>query len=159
VADATSVRTSWARGSGSTIGSAEPEPYLVFFGVDVIEGEAGDRSGSLGVEKNEQPGDAVGGVDAAPWSSRQACCQRISGSKLPAGPSHSLAAKSRSVSFCPLARRTKCGASRRCLESPLGSHVSWSACCAVARVRPWLASESSRAIAALTCCRTSTWAP
>jgi Thiolase, C-terminal domain len=44
--------------------AAEPKPYLVFVVVDVLEGEAGDRIGPLGVEMDEQPGDAVGGVDA-----------------------------------------------------------------------------------------------
>ena len=43
--------------------AAEPEPYLLLVGVDMVEGEAADRGGALGVEENEQPGDAVLGFD------------------------------------------------------------------------------------------------
>ena len=43
--------------------TAEPEPDLLFVGVNVVEGEAADRGGALGVEENEQPGDAILGFD------------------------------------------------------------------------------------------------
>src|SRR5205823_8384672 len=43
--------------------AAEPQPHLVFVGVNVVEGEAADRGGPLCVEQDEQPGDAVFGFD------------------------------------------------------------------------------------------------
>ncbi len=43
--------------------AAEPEPYLLPGGVDVVEGQAADRGGPLGVEEQEQVGDAVLGFD------------------------------------------------------------------------------------------------
>ena len=43
--------------------AAEPELHLVLVGVDVIEGEAADRGRPLRVEQDEEPRDAVAGVD------------------------------------------------------------------------------------------------
>ena len=43
--------------------AAEPEPHVLLVGVNMVQGEAADRGGSLGVEENEQAGDAVLGFD------------------------------------------------------------------------------------------------
>jgi len=44
--------------------AAEAQTYLLVICVDVAQGEAADDRGPLGVEKDEEPGDAVFGVDA-----------------------------------------------------------------------------------------------
>jgi hypothetical protein len=41
------------------------QPYLLVVSVDVAEGERADDRGPLGVEQDEEPGDAVFGVEAA----------------------------------------------------------------------------------------------
>ena len=43
--------------------AAQPDPDLVAAGLDVAEGEAADRGRPLGVEQDEQPGDAVLGFE------------------------------------------------------------------------------------------------
>ena len=77
-------------------------------------------------------------------------------SMVPDGPAHLTAGSSRLVSFCLLAQRMKCPASRRWEASSLASQVSRLACRAVLRVRFWAVSQSSSVRAALTCCRTAT---
>ena len=44
--------------------AAEPEKYFLLVGLNMVEGQAADRGGPLGVEQNEQPGDAVLRFDA-----------------------------------------------------------------------------------------------
>src|SRR5260370_415460 len=43
--------------------AAEPEPPVLLAGVDMIEGQAADRRGPVGVEEKEQAGDAVLGLE------------------------------------------------------------------------------------------------
>ena len=44
--------------------ASEPECEVLLGGVNVVQGEAADRCGPLGVEQDEKPGDAVFGFDA-----------------------------------------------------------------------------------------------
>ena len=39
--------------------AAQADPYVLVAGLDVIESQAAEGGGSLGVEENEQPGDTV----------------------------------------------------------------------------------------------------
>ncbi len=43
--------------------AAEPEPHVLRAGVNLVEGEAADRGGPLGVKEKEQSGDAVFGFE------------------------------------------------------------------------------------------------
>jgi hypothetical protein len=43
--------------------AAEPEPHVLLAGVNMVQGQAADRGGPLGVEENEQAGDTVLGFD------------------------------------------------------------------------------------------------
>ena len=43
--------------------AAEPELHVLLAGVNMVEGQAADRGGPLGVEENEQAGDAVLGFE------------------------------------------------------------------------------------------------
>ena len=44
--------------------ASEAQPHSLVVGVDVAEGEAADDRGPLGVEEDEEPGDAVSGIEA-----------------------------------------------------------------------------------------------
>src|SRR5258708_4411286 len=54
----------WGRGGGDDRRASEDQAYLIAAGLDVVEGEAADRRGLLGVEQDEQPGGPVLGPDA-----------------------------------------------------------------------------------------------
>ena len=82
--------------------------------LDVAEGEAADGRRPLGVEQDEQPGDAVVGLEACrrgaavvPGPSGPRCRWRRSGRPIgwPGSPGWSAS--------CFFAQRTKCPASRR----------------------------------------------
>ena len=130
--------------------AAEPEPYLVAAGLDVAEGEPADRGRPLGVEQDEQPGDAVFGFEGA-------VVQQPAG-LFPAGlgvdhagraaPSDGGEVQAGQLRAC-VAQRTKCPASARWVACALASQVSRSPCRAVARVRSRAVSQSSSAIAAV----------
>ena len=92
--------------------AAEPELHVLLAGVNMVEGQAADRGGPLGVEENEQAGDTVLGFEGVVvQQAARARCHRASVSMMPLGPSHLVAAKSRRVSFWRLAQRTKFPAS------------------------------------------------
>ena len=91
--------------------AAEPEPHVLLVGVDLLEGEAADRGGPLGVEENEQAGDAVPGFEGVVVQQAAGVVPSGLGVDMPLGPSHPVAAKSRLISFWRRAQRTKFPAS------------------------------------------------
>ena len=154
---ATRWRTRAASGFGQDDGfAAEAEPTCLPSVVDVVEGESADRGGPLGVEQDEQAGDAVVGVE-------RVVVQQPAG-LLPAGlvvddagravPIGWRRSRRRGRASGCLAQRTKCPAWSRWLVLRC-----WPARCRgrpggqLARVRSWAVSQSSRAMAARTLLR------
>lgn len=124
---------------------------------DVVDGESGDRRGPLGVEEQQQAGEAVFGLEGAVVQKRRAVSQRASTSIAWEGPFHLTAGKLRSrVIFWERAHRTKWPASRRRRTSSLVVQRSRSVWRQVARVRFWPASQFRRLTAVRRCCR-ATW--
>ena len=126
---ATRWRTRAARGSGSTTGSRPSRSRTSSLaGVDVVEGESADRGGPLGVEQDEQPGDAVVGLEGVVVQQPAGLCPaRLgvddAGWAVPIGWRRS---PGWSASGC-LAQRTKCPASPRWLASRWSARSSRSA--------------------------------
>ena len=93
--------------------AAEAQPYLPVIGVDVAQGEAADGRRPLGVEENEEPRDAVFGIEAGVVEQPSCLVPAGLGVDDPDGPPQRVAGKSRLVSFCFVAQRMKCPVSRR----------------------------------------------
>lgn len=128
---------------------AETQAFFVVAGVDVMEGEAADRRRCLGVEEDEQAGEAVFGfegvvvdqpaglpppgfgVDHPGWSAPADGCEVQSGELVPFGPADEV---------------SRVGAVA-CLRG--GQPCVQVALADSGRVRPRPASQSSRATAAL----------
>ncbi len=129
--------------------AAQAQPYLVAVVLDVAEGEAADGRRPLGVEKDEQPGEPVFGVEGVVADQAAGLFPAASVSITPDGPPQRTAAKSSWVSLCRLAQRTKLPASVRWVACALASHASRSPCRAPSRVRSRVVSQPSTATAAL----------
>ena len=80
---------------------AEPEPDVLAVFADVVDGEAADRGGSLGVEEKEQAGGPVLGLDGVVVEQAAGVALPASVSMMPVGRSHRVAAKSRPPQLLP----------------------------------------------------------
>ena len=131
--------------------AAEAKPYLLLVGLDMVEGEAADGGDPLGIEQNEQPGDAVLGFDGVVVEQPAGLLPSGLGVDDPARPVPSGGREVQAgqlLSPCPADEVPGLAALAAC---SLVSQVSRSPCRAVARVRSRAVSQSSSVIAALTC--------
>ena len=123
---------------------AEPETDLPGAGVDVVDGEAADRGRPLGVEQDEQAGDAVFGFDGVVVQQPPGLVPSGLGVDDTAGTVPSDGGASRVVSFCFLAQRTKCRVSRRSVALSLAAIRR--GCLAVRREREVVGGAANRAM-------------
>ena len=129
---------------------AEPDAHLPAAGLDMAEGELADRGWPLGVEQDEQPGDAVFGFERV--IVQQPACLFPAGlgvddADRPAPPGGREVQAGQLLLAGPADEVSRVGSVG--VAWALVSHASRSPCRAVARVRSRAVSQSSSTMAAL----------